>query len=90
MEKPQKENPSQKQENNNSKKKQVRQSEGFQAYAKYSGIAIQLGITIAIGAFIGRKLDQYFNLEKPLLTALLSLIATVGGIYLLIKGLLKK
>lgn len=50
-------------------------------------MAVQLGGTIAIGAFIGRKLDQYFGLEKPLLTALFALVATVGSIYLLIKGL---
>jgi hypothetical protein len=53
-------------------------------------MAVQLGGTIAIGAFIGRKLDQYFALEKPLLTAFFALAATVGGIYLLINGLINK
>ena len=62
----------------------------MQAYAKYSGMAFQLGGTIAIGALIGRKLDQYFGLEKPLLTALFALIATIGGIYLLVNGLIRK
>jgi uncharacterized membrane protein YeaQ/YmgE (transglycosylase-associated protein family) len=53
-------------------------------------MAAQLGGTIAIGAFIGRKLDQYFGLEKPLLTAFFALTATVGAIYLLINGLINK
>lgn len=53
-------------------------------------MAIQLGATIAVGAFIGRKLDEYFALEKPLLTALLALLATVGGIYALVRGLIKE
>jgi hypothetical protein len=51
-------------------------------------MALQLGGTIAIGAFIGRKLDEYFELDKPLLTALLALLATVGAIYLLVNGLI--
>jgi F0F1-type ATP synthase assembly protein I len=62
----------------------------MQAYAKYSAMAIQLGGTIAIGALIGRKLDQYFELDKPLLTALFALVATIGGIYLLVNGLINK
>lgn len=62
----------------------------MQAYAKYSALAFQLGGTIAVGALIGRKLDQYFELDKPLLTALLALIATIGGIYLLVNGLMDK
>jgi uncharacterized membrane protein YfcA len=53
-------------------------------------MAIQLGGTIAIGALIGRKLDQYFELDKPLLTALFALVATIGGIYLLVNGLINK
>jgi F0F1-type ATP synthase assembly protein I len=90
MDKPQKENQSPTQGKNNLKKKPVRQNGRVQAYAKYSGMAVQLGGTIAIGAFIGRKLDQYFALEKPLLTAFFALAATVGGIYLLINGLINK
>jgi F0F1-type ATP synthase assembly protein I len=85
METPQKEN---QHKSNDLKKKQVRQDKGMQAYARYSGIALQLGGTLAIGAFIGRKLDQYFGLEKPLLTALFALLATVGGIYMMVRGLI--
>ncbi len=74
---------------NASKKKQANERSTRQAYARYSGMAIQLGATIAVGAFIGRKLDDYFLLEKPLLTAFFSLLATVGGIYVLIRDLVK-
>lgn len=59
-------------------------------YAKYSGMAMQLGITIALGAFIGRKFDEYLAFDRPLMTALFSLLATVGGIYLLIRDLIKE
>ena len=67
--------------NGNSKKK------AMQSYARYSGMAIQLGVTIAIGAFIGQKLDEWFGLDKPLLTALCALLATIGAIYVLIKAI---
>jgi len=53
-------------------------------------MAIQLGVTIAFGALIGRKVDDWLSLEQPLMTALLSLLATVAGIYLLVKDLVKK
>lgn len=59
-------------------------------YARYSGMAVQLGVTIAVGAFIGRKLDEWFAFEKPLMTALFSLLATITGIYLLIKDIIQK
>lgn len=59
-------------------------------YARYSGMAIQLGVTIALGAFIGQRLDKWLSLEAPLMTAFLSLLATIAGIYLLIRDLVKK
>lgn len=59
-------------------------------YARYSGMAVQLGVTIAIGAFIGKKLDEWFAFEKPLMTALFSLLATIGAIYLLIKRIIQE
>jgi F0F1-type ATP synthase assembly protein I len=73
-----------------SKKKPSEATAKMQVYAKYSSMAIQFGLTITIGAFIGRRLDAYFGIEKPFLTALFSLLATVGGIYLLIRDLLQK
>lgn len=84
-------------ENKQNEKQQHKSKESKQAkstkvknYARYSGMAVQLGVTIAIGAFVGRKLDEWFAFEKPLMTALLSLLATVAGIYLLIRDLVQK
>lgn len=62
----------------------------MKSYARYSGMAIQLGVTIALGAFVGRKVDEWLSLEQPLMTALFSLLATIAGIYLLVKDLVKK
>lgn len=85
MEKPQKE----KQPHKLSESKPAKSTK-VKNYARYSGMAVQLGVTIAIGAFIGRKLDTWLAFDKPLMTALFSLLATIAGIYLLIKNILQE
>lgn len=78
-----------KQQHKSSESKQAKSAQ-FRNYARYSGMAMQLGVTIAVGAFIGRKLDEWLGLERPLMTALLSLLATIAGIYVLIRDLVNK
>ena len=73
--------------NENAEKKQVKDNSKANAYARYSGMAVQLGVTIGLGAYLGRSLDQYFGLERPLLTALFGLLATLMALYALIRGL---
>lgn len=81
---------SQQDKSSESKQAKSSRSAGMKSYARYSGMAIQLGVTIAFGALIGRKVDDWLSLEQPLMTALLSFLATVAGIYLLVKDLVKK
>lgn len=56
-------------------------------YLKYSGLAFQLGATIAIGAFIGYKLDEWAQFDKQYLTALFALLFTLTGLYIALKDL---
>lgn len=65
----------------NSKKKQAK------AYAKYSGMGIQMGLTIFLGGWSGQYLDNYYNTETPWFTAGFSLVATFLAIYFVIKGI---
>lgn len=59
--------------------------------AKYSGMALQMGATIALGVWGGMKLDEKFPVAKfPLFTIVLSLLAVLGSMYFVIKDLLKK
>ena len=77
----------------NKKKSQLTNSPSkrFQEYGKYAGMALQMGVTIAIGAWGGMKLDEYFSLTKPpVFTLILSLMAVIGSMYFVIKDLLKK
>ena len=59
-------------------------------YAKYSGLAFQMGLIILVGTLIGQRLDHYFALEKPLLTVLFALLSIAAALYLSLKDLFKK
>ena len=56
-------------------------------YLKCSGLAFQLGATIAIGAFIGHKLDQWVQFDKQYMTALFAVLFTISSLYIALKDL---
>ena len=55
---------------------------------KYAGLAFQLGATIAVGAIIGVKLDQWLELEKQYMTILFVMIFAFAGLYVALKDLI--
>lgn len=66
-----------------------RNQEGKNAgnYAKYSGIAIQLLVTIGVFAFIGYKIDQHRGSEKLIFTALLGVAGVALSLFQVIRSL---
>ncbi|GIV31005.1 MAG: hypothetical protein KatS3mg029_0356 [Saprospiraceae bacterium] len=56
---------------------------------RYSGMAFQLVILIAIGAYVGRLLDDHFQTDKPYLTALSVVVFLLAGLYLILRDLLR-
>ncbi len=56
-------------------------------YAALSGIAFQMGATIFICAYIGKKLDSYYQLEKRWFTMGFVLFGVTASIYVVIKQL---
>ncbi|MEZ7945744.1 MAG: AtpZ/AtpI family protein [Flavobacteriaceae bacterium] len=58
------------------------------SYARFSGIAFQMVAIIAIGVFLGLKLDVYFDKEK-LFTVICSLISVVFSIYFVVRKIIK-
>jgi uncharacterized membrane protein YfcA len=54
-------------------------------FLKFSGIAMQMGVIISIGAYAGVKLDEYLEKEFPLFTLLFSLFAVFSALYYVIK-----
>jgi len=55
-------------------------------YAKFSSMAIQMAVIITLFALGGRKIDAYYQFEKPIWTVVLSLIGVGGSLYLFIRG----
>ncbi len=56
-------------------------------WAVFSGIAIQMGVTIGIGVFAGRKLDEIFPNKYSAYTIIFSLLGVFISLYAVIKQL---
>lgn len=59
------------------------------AYAKYSGLAIQMGVIICLGVFGGQYIDTLLNFETPWGTIVLSLLGVFLSLYIVIKEVIK-
>ncbi len=60
------------------------------AYVKYSGLAIQMGLIICAGMYGGFRLDKYIAWRFPVFTLILSLGSVALAIYVAIKDFIKK
>ena len=72
----------------NPKNKVNRGKQGFDAYSRYSTIAIQMVIIIVITSLGGVKLDKLAGTE-PILTVVLSLLGVASAMWLVIKEVLR-
>lgn len=60
-------------------------------YGRYAGMAIQMGATIALGVWGGRKLDEWLEMQKfPVFTVILSLLSVFVAMYWAVRDLLRK
>lgn len=55
---------------------------------KYGGMAFQMGMTIFLCVFLGKKLDNYFELSPPYLTATLAIVGVFLAMFLVIRQLM--
>ena len=62
---------------------------GYNSYAKYSSLAIQMVLTLGIAIYLGWLLDSYLELKFPLFIILFLLIAT-GGVFFMLYRSIKK
>ena len=72
------------------KKNPKKISNSLADYARYSNLAFQMAVILLAGVFGGIKLDKVIQLDFPLFTVLLSLIAVLAAIALAVRDLLKK
>lgn len=68
-----------------SRQKPRKEKSTLQKGVQFSGIAFEMAATIIICVFIGKFLDNQFSLEKPIFTALFSILGVTGAIYNLIR-----
>jgi len=54
-------------------------------YARFSSMAIQMGLVIGVAAWGGSKLDEKYQNEKPIWTIVLSLLGVGIALYIFIK-----
>lgn len=57
-------------------------------YLKYSGMAFQMILYIAVGAFLGQWLDNRFHIEEGYFTVACLLLFSLGGMYIVLKDII--
>ncbi len=57
----------------------------FRNYIVFSGIAFQMGVTIAIFTYVGLWLDKKFPNNHRIFTVIFSLLGVIGALYSTIK-----
>ena len=58
-------------------------------YLKFSGLGLQMGVTIFLAIKLGQYLDGYFGNEKRVLTALLALFGVIASLVNMIRQIKK-
>ncbi len=62
------------------------------SYAKYAGLAAQMGVTIALGVLLGQWLDKKWPLSEstPVYTVIFSLVGVGLALYSVLKAVISK
>ena len=60
------------------------------SYLKYSGLGLQLLLTIFVAGWVGYKIDEYLSLKFPVFMLLLGFGAFGGTLYQLYKKIKKE
>ena len=55
------------------------------ALVKYSGMSTKIALAILAGVYGGKYLDEYWGLETPIFTLLLSMVGLSLALYIIIR-----
>jgi F0F1-type ATP synthase assembly protein I len=83
-----KKKPSQKQ--SQSPKKEGNHTSGLKSFARFSGMGFQMIAIILLFYWAGSKLDQRAASEKPVYTAILTVLGVFAGLYIVLKDFIGK
>lgn len=78
------------QSNRKEKNKEKKKEPGYVAYAKYSGMAFQMGFIIAAFTYGGYKLDEWIATKFPVFLMIGLFLGLFLGLYITIKDIIKK
>lgn len=65
--------------------KQPKSDRPFKAYAKYSGLAVQMGLTIYLGSLLGEYLDEQQGVTNGIYSKFVTLAAVFLSIFVVIR-----
>ena len=71
-------------------KNQKQKKRRLKNYTRFSSLAIQMGIIITGGAYLGKYLDETSTNKTPIFTIIFSLLAIGIALYISLKGMMKK
>ena len=63
---------------------------GFDTYVKYSSLGIQMVAIVALFVLAGIGLDKWFNLDKQIFTAILSVVGCISAVVYAVKDFIIK
>jgi hypothetical protein len=58
-------------------------------FVRLTGVGLQMGITIYVAAYVGKKLDAYYGLEKKYFTLTLVILGFLASLWSLLVQLKK-
>ena len=70
-------------------KNQLPKKKPLNKFIRLSGIGLQMGITIYLAAYFGKKIDAHYQFEKNYITLILILFAFIGTLISLMAQLKK-
>lgn len=70
-------------------KEQLPKKKPLNKFIRLSGVGLQMGITIYLAAYFGKKIDAYYNFEKNYITLILILFGFIGSLLSLMAQLKK-
>ena len=62
----------------------------YNSYLRYSGLAFQLLITIAVCGWVGYKLDQYVENKYPIYMLILGFLGFAGALFQVYRSVSKE
>jgi len=72
------------------KKRNQKNKNKFDAFIRYSSLAFEMMAIIALGTFLGYKIDQWMDNEFKGFTLGLMILSVVGAVFYSTRNILKK